>query len=188
MSDLKAMQPFVEAVQQAGRASLLVVDPPWENASARRSGRYATLTPNHLLYMPVKQLLRQDPGSLVALWVTNRRRMHRFVVQQLLPAWGLQHAATWLWLKVADSGQAVSPITSLHRHPWEQLWLCRPLGGTTAAGSDAQPQPPAAASLAPLVLQAAPAEFGAMRRVAAATAPPGTQMLGVLGRLANLAS
>jgi hypothetical protein len=39
-----------------------------------------------------------------------------------------------------------------------------------------------------LVLQAAPAEFGAMRRVAAATAPPGTQMLGVLGRLANLAS
>lgn len=45
-------------------------------------------------------LLPQDPGSLVALWVTNRCRMHRFVVQQLLPAWGLQHAATWLWLKV----------------------------------------------------------------------------------------
>ncbi|WIA17304.1 hypothetical protein OEZ85_014171 [Tetradesmus obliquus] len=38
------------------------------------------------------------------------------------------------------------------------------------------------------VLQATPAEFGAMRRVAAATAPPGTQVLGVLGRLANLAS
>lgn len=49
--------------------------------------------------MTLLLLLPQDPGSLVGLWVTNRRRMHRFVVQQLLPAWGLQHAATWLWLK-----------------------------------------------------------------------------------------
>jgi hypothetical protein len=46
-------------VQQRGLANLLVIDPPWENASARRSGRYATLTPNHLLHMPVKQLLKQ---------------------------------------------------------------------------------------------------------------------------------
>ena len=47
------------AVDQHGGASLLVIDPPWENASARRSGAYGTLTPNHLLYLPVKQLLRQ---------------------------------------------------------------------------------------------------------------------------------
>jgi hypothetical protein len=38
------------------------------------------------------------------------------------------------------------------------------------------------------VLQATPAEFGAMRRVLAATAPSSTQMLSMFGRLANLAS
>lgn len=36
------------------------------------------------------------------------------------------------------------------------------------------------------VLQATPAEFAAMRKVLAATAPPGTQMRSVLGRIANL--
>jgi hypothetical protein len=56
------------AVQQRGLADLLVIDPPWENASARRSGRYATLTPNHLLHMPIKQLLKQvRPSPAVAL-------------------------------------------------------------------------------------------------------------------------
>jgi hypothetical protein len=45
-------------------------------------------------------LLLQDPCSLVAVWVTNRPRMHRFAQEQLLPAWGLTHVATWLWLKV----------------------------------------------------------------------------------------
>jgi hypothetical protein len=38
------------------------------------------------------------------------------------------------------------------------------------------------------VLQATPAEFGAMRRVLAATAPPSTQVFSMFGRLANLAS
>jgi hypothetical protein len=54
------------------------------------------------LYITVccKHLL-QESSSLVALWVTNRPRMHRFVREQLLPAWGLQQVATWLWLKVS---------------------------------------------------------------------------------------
>jgi hypothetical protein len=48
--------------------------------------------------------LLQESSNLVALWVTNRPRMHRFVREQLLPAWGLQHVATWLWLKVRPAG------------------------------------------------------------------------------------
>jgi hypothetical protein len=38
------------------------------------------------------------------------------------------------------------------------------------------------------VLQATPAEFAAMRKVLAATAPPATQVLSALGRLAQLTS
>eukprot|EP00878_Enallax_costatus_P033202 GHUV01036602.1.p1 GENE.GHUV01036602.1~~GHUV01036602.1.p1 ORF type:complete len:417 (+),score=88.63 GHUV01036602.1:107-1357(+) len=68
VSDLKAMQPFVQAVQDRGGASFVVIDPPWENASARRSAAYGTLTPNHLLYLPVKQLVKQVNGWPQFLW------------------------------------------------------------------------------------------------------------------------
>jgi hypothetical protein len=65
--------PFYQAaMQQRGLADLLVIDPPWENASARRSGRYATLTPNHLLHVPIKQLLKQVRPSPVDWWVCVR--------------------------------------------------------------------------------------------------------------------
>eukprot|EP00879_Flechtneria_rotunda_P028959 GHRR01031201.1.p1 GENE.GHRR01031201.1~~GHRR01031201.1.p1 ORF type:complete len:297 (+),score=63.35 GHRR01031201.1:559-1449(+) len=84
----------------------------------------------------------QSPCSLGVLWVTNRRRHHRFIRQQLLPAWGLQHVATWFWLKVTDAGEPVTPLGSLHRHPFEQLWLCRPLLSTqTGQGQQCAPGP-----------------------------------------------
>ena len=59
-------------------------------------------------------LCAQD-GCLVAMWVTNRERHQRFVHKELLPHWGLQHVATWFWLKVTDSGELVSPLVhTLH--------------------------------------------------------------------------
>lgn len=54
-------------------------------------------------------LCAQD-GCLVAMWVTNRERHQRFVHEELLPHWGLQHVATWIWLKVTDCGELVSPL------------------------------------------------------------------------------
>ena len=49
----------------------------------------------------------------MALWMTNRERHWRFVESQLLPAWGLTHSATWLWLKVTDDGHPVSQLVRL---------------------------------------------------------------------------
>jgi N6-adenosine-specific RNA methylase IME4 len=49
-------------------------------------------------------------GGLLAMWVTNRERLRRFVDQELLPKWGLEQVATWFWLKVTNSGQLVSPL------------------------------------------------------------------------------
>lgn len=46
----------------------------------------------------------------MAMWVTNRERHQRFVHEELLPHWGLQHVATWFWLKVTNSGELVSPL------------------------------------------------------------------------------
>lgn len=44
------------------------------------------------------------------MWVTNRERHQRFVHEELLPHWGLQHVATWIWLKVTNCGELVSPL------------------------------------------------------------------------------
>ena len=37
----------------------IVIDPPWENASAQRSNAYPTLPSRNLLGIPVKRLLHQ---------------------------------------------------------------------------------------------------------------------------------
>lgn len=50
---------------------------------------------------------------MVALWVTNRDRLWRFVHQELLPGWGLSLVATWYWLKVTNSGQPVSSLVRI---------------------------------------------------------------------------
>ena len=39
----------------------IVMDPPWENASAQRSNAYPTLPSRNLLGIPVKRLLHQVP-------------------------------------------------------------------------------------------------------------------------------
>jgi hypothetical protein len=44
------------------------------------------------------------------LWVTNRERLRAFVERELLPAWGLEHAATWHWVKITDGGELVTPM------------------------------------------------------------------------------
>jgi hypothetical protein len=40
------------------RYDLVVLDPPWENASARRAAHYPTLPSRNLLAIPMRRLLR----------------------------------------------------------------------------------------------------------------------------------
>jgi len=63
--------------------------------------------------LPSISFIVVQDGALVALWMTNRERHWRFVEAQLLPAWGLTHSATWLWLKVTDDGRPVSQLVRL---------------------------------------------------------------------------
>ena len=52
-------------------------------------------------------------GGLVALWMTNRARLWRFVESELLPAWGVCNAATWAWLKISSQGQLLGRLVRL---------------------------------------------------------------------------
>ena len=91
-----------------GKYDLIVLDPPWENASAHRAQAYLTLPHRRLLKLPLPKLL--SPNSLVALWVTTRPKLRRVVDSELLPAWGLRLLRVWLWLKVNTDGSPVCPL------------------------------------------------------------------------------
>jgi N6-adenosine-specific RNA methylase IME4 len=90
------------------RHDLIVLDPPWENASAHRAHAYPTLPHRRLLQLPLPQLMA--PNALVALWVTTRPKLRRVVEQELLPAWGLRLLRVWWWLKVNADGSPVCPL------------------------------------------------------------------------------
>ncbi|CAK0783316.1 hypothetical protein CVIRNUC_006515 [Coccomyxa viridis] len=135
ISDITRLKPLLTGSPKDG-FECIVIDPPWENASAQRSNAYPTLPSRNLLGIPVKRLLHQGRG-LLALWVTNRERHRRFVDAELLPAWGLRHVATWYWLKVTNDVQLVSPLDIAYRRPYEAILLCRP--GSSASQAAAAP-------------------------------------------------
>ncbi|KAK9905667.1 hypothetical protein WJX75_004219 [Coccomyxa subellipsoidea] len=138
ISDVTRLQPLLAGVPEGG-FDCVVMDPPWENKSAKRSGHYPTLPSRHLLSVPIARLLKQE-GGLLAMWVTNRERLRRFVDQELLPKWGLEQVATWFWLKVTNSGQLVSPLEVAHRRPYEVLLLARPRSSNASGGAVCQEQ------------------------------------------------
>ncbi|KAJ3306960.1 hypothetical protein HDV03_003285 [Kappamyces sp. JEL0829] len=84
----------------------ILMDPPWPNASVNRSraARYdTTLDIYDLFRLPIKSSLASD--GIVGVWVTNKPRFHRFVLDKLFPAWGLRLLSTWVWIKIAGDGK-----------------------------------------------------------------------------------
>lgn len=69
----------------------------------------------------MKQLIA--PGGLLAVWVTNKPKFRKFVMNKLFPTWNIKLVGVWYWLKVTTSGEPVVPLDSPHRKPYEQLVL-----------------------------------------------------------------
>ncbi len=60
--------------------------------------RYNRLWEVDLEQLPLSSLAAD--GALIVVWVTNKQKLLRYVQEKLFPAWGVQQAAQWLWLKV----------------------------------------------------------------------------------------
>ncbi|XP_029955429.1 methyltransferase-like protein 4 [Salarias fasciatus] len=120
LSDFTRIQPLV---QYGVTFDLIVMDPPWENKSVKRSRRYSSLPSSQLKRLPVPLLA--SPSCLVVTWVTNRPSHRRFVRDELYPHWGVEVLAEWFWVKVTTSGQFVFPLDSQHKKPYEVLVLGR---------------------------------------------------------------
>uniref|UniRef100_A0A3Q3VPC2 Uncharacterized protein n=1 Tax=Mola mola TaxID=94237 RepID=A0A3Q3VPC2_MOLML len=115
LSDFTRIQPLVHCE----RFDLIVMDPPWENKSVKRSRRYSSLPSTQLKRLPIPLLA--SPNCLVVSWVTNRPSHLRFVRNELYPHWGVEVVAEWFWVKVTTSGQFVFPLDSPHKKPYEVL-------------------------------------------------------------------
>ncbi|XP_053716107.1 N(6)-adenine-specific methyltransferase METTL4 [Synchiropus splendidus] len=120
LSDLTRIQPLVK---DGKTFDLMVLDPPWENKSVKRSRRYSCLPSSQLKQLPVPLLA--SPDCLVVTWVTNRPSHLRFVCEELYPHWGVEVLAEWYWVKVTTAGEFVFPLDSPHKKPYEVLVLGR---------------------------------------------------------------
>ncbi|XP_061778183.1 N(6)-adenine-specific methyltransferase METTL4 isoform X3 [Nerophis ophidion] len=120
LSDFSRMEPLL---RYGRKFDVIVMDPPWENKSVKRSRRYSSLPSSQLKRLPLPSLA--SPNCLVVTWVTNRPKHLRFVRDELYPHWGVEIVAEWLWVKVTTEGQFVFPLDSPHKKPYEVLVLGR---------------------------------------------------------------
>lgn len=120
LSDFTRLQPLIH---YGSKFDLIVIDPPWENKSVKRSRRYNALPSSQLKKLPIPILASSE--CLVVTWVTNRLSHLRFVQDELYPHWGVEVVAEWFWVKVTTSGQFVFPLDSDHKKPYEVLVLGR---------------------------------------------------------------
>ncbi|GAA6046367.1 hypothetical protein JCM3770_004885 [Rhodotorula araucariae] len=139
MSDLSTWSTpssgIAEFGDNYGGWDVVVIDPPWPNASASRSSSYETFDAYDLWKLDLPALLADKP-ALVAVWLTNRNKFRRLVQDKLFPSWRIKGAAEWYWVKIAsETGEPVWPLEAKHRRCYEGLLVGHyvPRGAETVA-------------------------------------------------------
>uniref|UniRef100_A0A2K6LSB9 Methyltransferase 4, N6-adenosine n=1 Tax=Rhinopithecus bieti TaxID=61621 RepID=A0A2K6LSB9_RHIBE len=120
LSDISCMQPLLNYRKTF---DVIVIDPPWQNKSVKRSNRYSYLSPLQIKQIPIPKLAA--PNCLLVTWVTNRQKHLRFIKEELYPSWSVEVVAEWHWVKITNSGEFVFPLDSPHKKPYEGLILGR---------------------------------------------------------------
>ncbi|KAI4166735.1 MAG: hypothetical protein LQ343_007796 [Gyalolechia ehrenbergii] len=118
-------EPSVSAAP--GQFDFILLDPPWDNRSVRRSKSYETQRKAKDDPMDILQgvLMKHiAPGGLVACWITNKQSV-RDSALQAFEAWGLELVEEWAWLKTTVSGDPICAIDGIIRRPYEILLLGR---------------------------------------------------------------
>ncbi|KAF9934518.1 Methyltransferase-like protein 4 [Linnemannia zychae] len=134
-SDFNSIQGLKPIAALRGGFDIIVMDPPWQNASVDRMGHYETFDLYELFKIPIPDMLspimcndhrdgtRRNKGGIVAVWITNRTKIRKVVVEKLFPAWGLELVAQWYWLKITTHGEPVLSLDNKHRRPYESILI-----------------------------------------------------------------
>ncbi len=119
------MYPISSTTAGPGQFDFVLLDPPWENRSVRRSARYDTMNDSDPMVV-LRAMLGQHiaPGALVACWITNKESV-RDSALEAFQAWDVQLIEEWAWLKTTVAGLPITQIDGLWRKPYEVLLLGR---------------------------------------------------------------
>ncbi|SCZ98911.1 BZ3500_MvSof-1268-A1-R1_Chr7-1g09313 [Microbotryum saponariae] len=120
--------PIWRFAQVIGGWDLVVLDPPWPNASAARSSSYHTFDPYALGKLDMTALLQSETSTrptLVAVWLTNKIKYRRLLTNQLFPSWRIDPStlAAWYWIKTTSLGHPLWSLDSTHRRTYEPLLM-----------------------------------------------------------------
>jgi len=109
-----------------GQFDFILLDPPWENRSVRRSRKYNTLRQGTNPMDVLRGVLGKHvaPGALVGCWITNKPSV-RDAALEALANWDVNLVEEWAWLKTTMHGNPMSQIDGLWRKPYEILLLGR---------------------------------------------------------------
>ena len=110
-----------------GQFDFIVLDPPWNNKSVRRSKHYGTqrkVKDNPLDVLQAMLGQHIAPSGLVACWITNKPSA-RYDVLQAFEAWSVELVEEWAWLKTTVHGDPVYHIDGIMRRPYEILLISR---------------------------------------------------------------
>ena len=117
--------PDSSATAGPGQFDFVLLDPPWENRSVRRSAKYETVHESDPMVI-LRAMLGQHmaPGALLACWITNKASV-RDIALEIFKAWNVRLIEEWAWLKTTVCGIPVNQIDGLWRKPYEVLLLGR---------------------------------------------------------------
>lgn len=133
------MYPSDSATAGQGRFDFVLLDPPWDNRSVRRSARYNTMHDSDPMVVLRDMLGRHiASGALVACWITHKASV-RDAALEAFQAWDVQLVEEWAWLKTTVGGLPITQIDGLWRKPYEVLLLGRK-GSDGAPESDSEVQ------------------------------------------------
>ncbi|KAH0375390.1 MT-A70-domain-containing protein, partial [Aureobasidium melanogenum] len=130
-----AVKHVAEQLDTPRQFDVIVMDPPWPNASVRRtekSGRSAyQVSPTvwdvrQLIFeMDIDVLLANE--GVIAIWITNKPAVRDLVLGEdgLFDSWDVQLEEEWLWIKTTTEGEPVSSLDALWRKPYEVLLVGR---------------------------------------------------------------
>lgn len=109
-----------------GQFDFILLDPPWDNRSVRRSQKYTTLGQETNPMDVFRDMLGKHiaPGALVGCWITNKPNVRDAAVEAF-EDWGVDIIEEWAWLKTTVHGVPMSPIGGLWRKPYEVLLVGR---------------------------------------------------------------
>ncbi|KAL8906986.1 MAG: hypothetical protein Q9207_001672 [Kuettlingeria erythrocarpa] len=110
-----------------GQFDFILLDPPWDNKSARRSRQYQTQRkaeedPLRVLADTLGKHIA--PGGVVACWITNKQSVRDSAIQAF-ETWGVELVEEWAWLKTTVHGDPICAIDGLMRRPYETLLVGR---------------------------------------------------------------